>query len=267
MKKTTLFFIILLAFALTACGSSGTPTPIPTVVLNSNSSSSNKPAAAPGSATASAEVVPTQKAQLSFPLTGVVKTVEVKAGDKVTAGQTLVTLDTTILQAQVQQAQANLDATQTQLKYLIRIGTDQEHLDSAKADINSAQAALDSANATLAEATLTAPFDGTVASVDISPAETVTPGQIVVTVGDLTHFHIETTDLSERDIPGVQVGQTANVFIEALNQQFTGKVTDIAQISSTVGGDVVYKVTIELDTQPQGLYWGMSADVEIPTGK
>ncbi len=264
MKKITLFVIVILASALTACGSSAAPTAIPTVVLDSNSS--GKPAAAAGSVTASGEVVPAHKVQLSFPLTGIVKTIEVKIGDKVTAGQTLVTLDTTILGAQVKQAEANLAATQTQLKYLIRIGTDQEHLASAQADIDRAQAALDSAKATLAEATLTAPFDGTVASVDISPAETVVPGQIVITLGDLTHFQIETKDLSERDIPNVQVGQTANVFIEALNQQFAGKVADIAHISSTVGGDVVYKVTIKLDTQPQGLLWGMSADVEIPTG-
>jgi HlyD family secretion protein len=44
-------------------------------------------------------------------------------------------------------------------------------------------------------------------------------------------------------------------------------VTDISRISSTVGGDVVFKVTINLDEQPQGLLWGMSADVKIETGK
>jgi hypothetical protein len=57
------------------------------------------------------------------------------------------------------------------------------------------------------------------------------------------------------------------VFIEALNQEFTGKVIDISRISSTIGGDVVFKVTIDLDKQPQGLLWGMSADVTIDTGK
>jgi hypothetical protein len=32
-----------------------------------------------------------------------------------------------------------------------------------------------------------------------------------------------------------------------------------------LGGDVVFKVTIELDDQPEGLLWGMSADVQIET--
>lgn len=82
-------------------------------------------------------------------------------------------------------------------------------------------------------------------------------------MGDLTHFQIETTDFSEKDIPSASIGQAATVYIEALNQEFTGKVTDIARVSETVGGDVVFKVTIELDDQPDGLRWGMSAEVKI----
>ena len=65
----------------------------------------------------------------------------------------------------------------------------------------------------------------------------------------------------------VQVGQPATAFIKALNKEFTGKVTDVSLISSTLGGDVVFKVTIELDEQPQKLLWGMSADVQIQTGE
>ncbi|HMV29322.1 MAG TPA: hypothetical protein PKE23_08050, partial [Anaerolineales bacterium] len=77
----------------------------------------------------------------------------------------------------------------------------------------------------------------------------------------------ETTDLSERDVTQVKVGQPASVYIEALDEEFTGKVVDVARISSEVGGDVVYKVTIEFDKQPAGLLWGMSADVNIDAGE
>jgi len=110
---------------------------------------------------------------------------------------------------------------------------------------------------------LVAPFDGTIVSVDIAPAETVVPGQAVILLGDLSRYQIETTDLSERDVTRVQVGQSAKVFIEALEEEFTGKVIDVDRISTTLGGDVVFKVTIELDNQPEGLLWGMSADVQI----
>jgi len=103
--------------------------------------------------------------------------------------------------------------------------------------------------------------------VDISSGETVVPGQVVITMGDFSKFQVETEDLSERDVPRVQIGQSANVFIKALNQEFAGKVIDISRVSSTIGGDVVFKVTIDLAKQPQGLLWGMSADVQIETGQ
>ena len=53
------------------------------------------------SVSASAVIVPVNDAQLSFSAIGRVTSVDVKVGDKVTAGQTLVTLDTTILEAKV----------------------------------------------------------------------------------------------------------------------------------------------------------------------
>jgi RND family efflux transporter MFP subunit len=261
MKNIWLLIVLILALALSGCGSNTTATAIPTVVLSS------KPAAAGNSVSASGEVVPMPKAQLSFPLTGIVKTVEVEAGDKVTSGQTLVTLDTTFWEAKVKEAEAKVVADQAQEKFLVRLGEDQEHIDAANADIEASQAALQSAKATLAQAVLKAPFDGTIASVDIEPAETVTPGQVIIMIGDFSNFQVETTDLSERDAPRVQVGQPASITVKALNTPFPGKVIDVSHISSTVGGDVVYKVTLQFDAQPQGLLWGMTTDVQIQTGK
>ena len=268
MKKTTLFAIMMMALILSACASAATPTAIPTISLDGGSSTTNAQSSDPGSVSASAVIVPVKTAELSFANVGRVKAVDVKVGDQVTAGQALVELDTTLLEAKVKEAQANLAAAQVQVNYLKRVGTDQLHLESAQAEADRAQALLDSANATLAaQSVLVAPFDGTVASLDISPAETVVPGRVIVTVGDLSRLQVETKDLSERDVPRVQIGQTARVFINPLNQEFSGKVIDISRISSTVGGDVVFKVTINLDEQPQGLLWGMSADVTIETGK
>lgn len=266
MKKV---YLLVLALLLSACTQTfSTPTAIPTVSLGDNNSSPNKPSSNPDTVSASAFLVPLQQAELSFANVGRVKAVAVKVGDQVKTGQVLVELDTTLLEAKVREAEANLTAAQVQIKYLKRVGTDEVHLESAQAEADRAQALLDSAKATLAaQSTLVAPFDGTIVTVDVSVGETVVPGKVAITMGDLSRFRVETSDLSERDIPRIQIGQAANIFIEALNQEFPGKVTDISRVSSTVGGDVVFKVTIELDQQPQGLLWGMSADVNIETGK
>jgi RND family efflux transporter MFP subunit len=189
---------------------------------------------------ASAIIAPVSDAQLSFSTIGRVMEVNVKVGDKVTAGDLLVRLDTTMLEAKIREAEANLEVASIQVRYLKRIGTNEAHLQTAVAEVDRAQALLDLANATLeAQSTLLAPIDGTVTSVDISPAETVTPGQIVIVLADLSNYQVETTDLSELDVTKVQIGQKATVFIQALNEEFTGEVVDIDRIGSTLGGDVV----------------------------
>jgi RND family efflux transporter MFP subunit len=261
--------IIAMALLLSACASlTSTPTPIPTISLDNSNPSSGIPSSDADSISASGSIVPVRKAELSFANVGRVKAVDVKVGDQVKAGQVLVKLDTTLLEAKVKEAEANVALAQVQVNYLKRVGTDEVHLESAQAEADRVQALLDSANTTLAtQSTLVAPFNGTVVTVDISPAETVVPGRVIITMGDLSRFQVETKDLSERDVPRVQIGQTASVFIESLNEEFPGEVIDISRISSTVGGDVVFKVTVDLDQQPQGLLWGMSADVNIEAGK
>jgi RND family efflux transporter MFP subunit len=260
MKKVFWILTSVLALLLAACGSSAAPTAIPTVSLDSASQSSP---ASSNKATASGIVVPVKKVELAFSLSGAVKTVEVEAGESVKAGQPLAALDTTILEAKVKEAEANVIVEETQVAYLIRAGTSQENLDSAKADVERMKALVEIAKAQLAQATLVAPFDGTIASVDIHPAEFANVGQSIISMGDLSHMQIETTDFSEKNVPSVKNGSQATVYIQALGSDFKGKVVDIARISETVGGDVVYKVTIELDEQPEGLRWGMSTDVTI----
>jgi HlyD family secretion protein len=264
MKKLYLLVAILMALILSACGSAATPTAIPTVALDEGNSSTNTQSDDASSVSASAMIVPIKEAELAFSSVGQVTTVDAKVGDKVSAGQSLVKLDTVIQEARVKEAEANLLAAQVQYNYQKRLGLDEVHIESAEADVARMQALLDSAKAILdTQYALVAPFDGTVVSVEIAPSETVVPGQVVILLGDLSAYQIETTDLSERDVTHVQVGQPASAFIEALGEEFTGKVIDVDRISTTLGGDVVFKVTIELNDQPKGLLWGMSADVQI----
>lgn len=267
MKKTYWIIFLALTLALTACGQAATAEPIPTVVLDTSAPDSDSPASVSiGAVIASAEVRPVKTVNLSFALLGMVKSVDVEVGDKVTAGKEIAALDTVILEARIVEAEADVTAAETQLAYQIRTGgTYQDQLDRAQADIDRAQALADQARATLAQATLYTPISGTAISVDVAPGETANPGQAIIVIADLSHMRIETTDLSERDIPAVRLEQTASVFIDALNESFEGKVVDIDRQSETVGGDVTYKVTIELDEQPAGLRWGMSAEVEIQT--
>ena len=162
----------------------------------------------------------------------------------------------------VAQAQAQVDQAQAQLEAL-KAGPRARQSSVAKSQIVSAQAQVRAIEVQLRKATLTAPFAGTVSRVDVHRGEGVVPGQAVLALADLTRLRIETTDLSERDIPKITVGQPARVVIKALNQEVSGRVSAIAPLADTRGGDVVYKTTLELDTSPAGLRAGMSVQVQF----
>jgi multidrug resistance efflux pump len=129
----------------------------------------------------------------------------------------------------------------------------------AKLAIRSAQASLDATH-------LVAPFAGEVASIAVSSGDYILPGQVILVMSDVNHLHVETTDLSERDVPQVKLGQMAMVTIKALNQDVSGKVAAISPLANSLGGDVVYMVTVALDELPAGLRSGMSVDVQFNTG-
>jgi multidrug resistance efflux pump len=237
----------------------------------------SSPAAA-GTVTASAVVVPARAAQMGFVISATVKAVNVKAGDKVSAGQPLIVLDTPDLEfavvgaeAAVRSAQANAELQRVARKTvnpagrIVYLSGPPELRQVADAQLQQAQAALEVAQASLAQGTLSAPYNGTVVAVNVAPGELVQAHQVVVTFADLDHMQIETTDLSEREIVNVQIGQKAIVRLKAFAQDLSGSVTAVAPKGEKSGGDVVYKVTIELDSPPAGLLWGMSGDVEIQT--
>ena len=154
---------ILIALLGAGCASGNTPEAIPTVVLSGNSGSAG------GTVTASGVVLPIRRAELGFALTGMVKSVHVAVGDRVTAGQPLIQLDTALWEAEAGVADADLQAQQVDYTYLMRSGTDQEHLDVAAADVRRAEALLGAKRAIVDQGTLLAPFDGIVAGLEISP--------------------------------------------------------------------------------------------------
>lgn len=162
--------------------------------------------------------------------------------------------------AQVRQSQAEHHVS------LLKAGATAEEIAAAEAQVAQAEAALQAAHASLAQAALAAPFDGTITALEIGPGEAVVPGQMALALADLAHLRAETTDLSERDVARVELGQAVSVYVEPLGEPIDGRVTSIAPRATTVGGDVVYTVCVELDGQPPSLRWGMSVEVEIDTG-
>lgn len=159
-------------------------------------------------------------------------------------------------------AKAESEAAQKQYNDLIN-GPDPAKLVLAQARIDNAKAQLEASQAALANLELKAPFTGTVNQVNYHSGEWVLPGQAILVLVDVSKLHIETTDLSERDVPRIKVGQPVTARIKALGLEVNGHVTAISLLADTLGGDVIYKTTIELDSIPADLRAGMSVDLQF----
>lgn len=166
-------------------------------------------------------------------------------------------------QANVAAATAQKDSAQAQLD-LLKAGASAEQVGVAEAAVQQAQVAVDVAQAQLNKLQLAAPFAGTIGTVYARVGEAVTPGQPLVTIGDLGRLQIETTDLSETDVARVRDGQKTQVTFDALpGKTFSGTVKRIAPMSTPGQSGVNYSVVVELDESDPALRWGMTAFVDI----
>jgi multidrug resistance efflux pump len=265
MKKLFRMTLPALSLILAACGSTSAPVAATPPPAATEVDSAPSGFLFSDGVIASADAQPARESQMSFTVSAPVQEVLVKEGDWVKAGQPLITLYTPDLEGEVTRAELAAKAGELEYSYWVPRRWDRppERRQQAEAEWNQIKMSLEVARASFAQSTIYAPFDATVVEVNVQFGEMAQAGEVVITLADLAHMKIVTTDLSERDVPSVQIGQAANVYLEALDLTVTGKVVKISPISETVGGDVVYPVTIELDEQPEGLLWGMSAEVEI----
>lgn len=181
--------------------------------------------------------------------------------EQIKAGPTRNELDAA--RATLAAAQAAKARVQAQLD-LLKAGATAEQIAVAEANVAQAQVAVDTAQAALDKLQLKAPFAGTVGNVYVRVGEMLTPGEQVLTLGDLASLRVETTDLAEVDVARVIVGQPVNVTFDAIKgKTLAGRVTRIAPMSSQGQGGVNYTVIVELDQLDPALRWGMTAFTDI----
>jgi multidrug efflux pump subunit AcrA (membrane-fusion protein) len=176
-------------------------------------------------------------------------------------------IDLAIAEGDLAVAQANLDHAY-QRRDELTSGPDPDKLAAAQARIQSAQAALEAARRALQDAELLAPMDAKVVQVNVKPDQWMPAGQTAVVLADTSSWVVETSDLTEKQVPEVQVGQRVQLAVQALpDLPLTGVVASIDGLYEFRGGDVFYTVHIPLDQNDPRLRWGMSADVTFEPQK
>jgi HlyD family secretion protein len=260
-------------------GPRATPSPSVRPSLSPRPSASVRPSPTPidTAIRATAVVVPQRSADLALPVSGIVDQIFVHELDAVTIGQLLLRLDQSTYEAAIDVAQEELDSAEAavtkaelQVERLPEDATPAEieqaqvELRLARTDRDVAASALSEAQVALRQTELRAPFSGTVAAINVERGEQAHAGEPVVTIGDLSGWLIETTDLSELEVVHVHVGDAATVTFEALPHLVLAGHVDQIQVRGTgPAGNVVFAVAIRPDRHDEQLFWNMTATVRI----
>lgn len=271
MKKQPLFALLtaaLLIGNLTACGQSGDTSSEPEVqgtaveVQTVETGDIATESTVTGSVTANRNVPVLSKVACE------VKSVKVKAGDTVAAGDPLYTLDTSdledtygsalttytstreLLDEQVRQTQESY----TNLQSLFELGAvSQNQLDQAKLGLMQAentrkttlnQMGLDDVWEVMNNPTVTAPISGTVSSVSVTAGVSVAPNTPTVVVSEIGRPQV-VVNVSETLQPSISVGDAVDVSIPSIGSgTVQGTVASVASAVSQTSA--LYEVHIDL---------------------
>jgi multidrug resistance efflux pump len=169
----------------------------------------------------------------------------------------------TTLESNLERAQSELAQAQKEYDTLSG-GSGSGEKTVAEAQYDTARANLAAARAALADVELQAPFDGTVAGLMVKSGESVTPGQVAVSVADFSGWIVKTTDLTELDVVNISEGQAVSITLDAIpDETLEGVAQTIGQNYTEKQGDVVYEVTVELTETFPNIRWGMTAVVKF----
>ncbi len=262
--------------------------------------------------TASGKIQPKRKVDISADISGRVIQLAVEEGQWVNRGDLLLRIDPSQYEAAVHQAEAGVAqnrARQAEARaQLLKAQADQrraeqlaqgrdliaaQEVDNARtqaqvavATLQAAQFAVQQAQATLSQAsdnlrktTIVAPMTGRVTRLNIHEGETAiigtmnNPGSLLLTVADPSAMEAK-VKVDETDVPGISVGDSAALRIDAFpDQVFTGRVTRIGNSAVQTAGasatadqqSVDYEVVVTLDHPPAELRPDLSTTAEIVT--
>lgn len=208
---------------------------------------------------------------------GEVDQVLVAKGDVVKKGDVLITFVASDLSDKIKDAEKSLASLKTELtdkqenyKTLAMNNATEEELASAKKAIEKAESDIVTQQESIADIEedmlppdpLTAPMDGTITAVNITDGEQAQNGSELFTMTDYENLSV-TVQVDELDIPNIKLDQAATITLDALeDQEFAGKVIDIAKEGTSSNGVSLFDVTVGLN-ESEGVLVGMSAEVAI----
>lgn len=161
---------------------------------------------------------------------GILNTVNVIAGQKVTKGQVLGTIDDGGLGQQLAQLENQLALAKTTFERQKRlwdqkIGSEIQYLQ-AQTNMVSQQKAVSQMKAQMAKTRIIAPFNGVIDELIAERGQVVGPGQGLMRIVNLNNMFVSTT-VPESYIGKLKVGTEVSVYLASLGKTFNGKIRQV----------------------------------------
>jgi HlyD family secretion protein len=171
----------------------------------------------------------------------------------------------TISVSDLDSTQNTFEATQAELKM------EHAQLRNAQAAYEQRMAAVESARVDLERTQIRSPIDGVVIERSVDVGQTVAASmsapKLFLIAQDLSEIQIE-ADVDEADIGNISIGNQARFTVDAYpDRTFSGQVGQVRLAPNEEANVVTYTVIISATNQSRSLLPGMTANVEIVTGK
>jgi RND family efflux transporter MFP subunit len=176
--------------------------------------------------------VDTKENLIIYPqFSGILNTVNVIAGQKVSKGQLLGTIDDGGLSQQLAQMETQMALAKTTFERQKRlwdqkIGSEIQYLQ-AQTNMISQQKAVSQMKAQLAKTKIIAPFSGVIDELITEKGQVVGPGQGLMRIVNLNNMFVSTA-VPESYIGKLKVGTVVNVYLASLGKTYAGKIRQVA---------------------------------------
>jgi RND family efflux transporter MFP subunit len=176
--------------------------------------------------------VDTKENLIIYPqFSGILNTVNVIAGQKVSKGQLLGTIDDGGLSQQLAQMETQMALAKTTFERQKRlwdqkIGSEIQYLQ-AQTNMISQQKAVFQMKAQLAKTRIIAPFSGVIDELITEKGQVVGPGQGLMRIVNLNNMFVSTA-VPESYIGKLKVGTVVNVYLASLGKTYVGKIRQVA---------------------------------------